>query len=235
MTGSILLGGGGEFQKGFETADKAALQLAGGSHTPLIVMTLLADSVAASQRATVATTWLTKLGAANITSCLVNSKTDANQADLLEKIALAKLIYLAGDDANFILTTLKGSLVWEAILGSWANGTLLATSSAAAMALGEFVYTTTTTTTTAKVELWSGLGLLPNTIVVPQHNLNERTWVQKIQATQPEALVLGIDEHAAVLGNDNEWRGYGRGWVTVYQQAKPAKYVTGQPFKLSNK
>ncbi len=226
MSGQIILAGGAEFQKGYESPDKRALELAGGVDAyTLILPTANVQHPDWASREGV--NWFKKLGATHVEGLALTNRTSANDPAILEKIAAAKLIYLSGGDPSYLLTTLKNSAGWEAALGAWANGAVLGGSSAGAMAVCEFMYNPGTG------QVLQGLGLVPNLIVIPHHNGGAKNWFKTLYAAHPDAIILGIDEHTAAIGHDNDWQALGQGWVTVYRQGKATKYASHQPFKLA--
>lgn len=65
----------------------------------------------------------------------VLTRKDASREDLAALVAGAGLVYLSGGNPGYLAATLRGTLVWEAIVAAWRNGTALAGCSAGACAL----------------------------------------------------------------------------------------------------
>jgi cyanophycinase len=222
-----VLGGGGEFQKGNEQADKYALQQAGGANAAVLIVPTAAgadgDIPLVSRNGV---NWFHSLGAQKVEALPLANRTEAKQPELAAKLAGANLIYMAGGNPVYLLEALKGSACWTAMREALANGAVIGGASAGAMVLMEHLYDPNSG------QVRSGLGLIPNTVFVPHFNSFGRKWVPKIQTAIPQALLIGVDEKVAIIGQGNEWQVFGRGWITVYRQGKPYKYQGGQPFKL---
>jgi cyanophycinase-like exopeptidase len=112
---------------------------------------------------------------------------------------------------------LKAALARGAVVGGVGGG---------AQVLTEYIYEP------VEGQIQPGLALVPNAVFVPHFNGAGRKWVSAIRSALPQALLIGVDEKVAVIGQGNDWLVYGRGWITVYRQGKPFKYQGGQPFKL---
>ncbi len=218
-----MLNGGGEFQKGQEQADLFALQQAGGKEAKILI---LADGEGGIPAAGRGANWFRSLGATNAQALPLVALTGADQPQLIEKLAGANLIYLAGDNPAALLETLQGSPGWEAIRQAFAGGATLAGANAGAMVLMEHFYDPATNA------IRPGLGLFQNTIFVPQFNGPGRKWIAQVQKAYPRVLLIGVDERVAIGGRGNDWQVFGRGWITLYRQGKPYKYQGGQPFKM---
>ena len=65
----------------------------------------------------------------------VSSRADADDAGMAGLVEGAGLVYLSGGDPHHLASTLRGSLVWDAVLAAWHGGAALAGCSAGAMAL----------------------------------------------------------------------------------------------------
>lgn len=227
MPGLIVLAGGAEFQKGMESADNFLIEQAGGPDAPIVILPTAGGADGGEGIAVRnGTSWFRQLGGRNVEAAMVVDRKTANDPALARQIEQAKLIYMAGGSPGFLLQSLQGSLAWEAAIKAWQGGAILGGSSAGAMVLTEQMYDPATGA------MIKALGLVAAAGVMPHHNGFGRRWFDKLNALQPEGIFLGIDEKTAIIGNDNEWRVYGKGWVTVYRAGRPLKFVNGQPFKL---
>ncbi len=227
MPGLIALAGGAEFQKGMEGADKFLLEKAGGPEAAVVILPTAGgadggEGIAARN----GVNWFSHLGGRNVEAVMVIDRATANDPLLAKQLEQANLIYAAGGSPGFLLQSLKGSLAWEAVLAARERGAILAGSSAGAMVLTREMYNP------SKGELERGFGLVETGPVMPHFNGFGRRWLEKIKSLAPEAVLLGIDEKTAMIGSGNDWRVYGKGWVTVFREGKPYKYVSGQPFKI---
>jgi cyanophycinase-like exopeptidase len=97
MSGLILLAGGGEFQKGNEPADRFALEQAGGPVAPVIILPTAGGADGGVPLASRnGTNWFRQIGAGNVEALPVANGQDANNPALAQKLAVARLIYMAG-------------------------------------------------------------------------------------------------------------------------------------------
>jgi len=84
-------------------------------------------------------------------------------------------------------------------------------------------------------ELVAGLGFIPAGCLIPYHSSKGRKWAKRLAELLPTSYIFGIDDKTAAIGYDNNWRVYGRGWVTIYKGGKPRKFSSGQPVALNPK
>ena len=141
---------------------------------------------------------------------------DAGEADSAELAALvegAGLIYLSGGSPVHLAQSLRGSLVWAAILAAWQAGAALAGCSAGAIALTGWVPAMRSPRTAPD----PGLGVLPALRVLP-HFDKMLGWVPDLLTRAllhppDHTAVLGIDEDTALVdlsGSGREWTVFGR-------------------------
>jgi cyanophycinase len=144
---------------------------------------------------------------------LVRNRAEADSPELAALAAGAGLIYLSGGSPTFLAQTLRGTLVWDAILAAWRSGSALAGCSAGAIALTGWV-------PSMRAPLHApdpGLGVLPRLRVLPHFDkmlasvpdLLTRALVQPPAGT----IVLGIDEDTALVdlaGAGHTWQVHGR-------------------------
>jgi cyanophycinase len=156
---------------------------------------------------------------------VVDSAT-AQDGKWLALIQNADLLYLTGGDPVYLLETLHNTAAWEAVLGVWKRGRVLAGSSAGAMVLGGCMW--------APGRGWrEGLGLLPQFAVIPHHSRLAEAWkATDMLASLPQKVtLLGIDEGTALVGPP--WEAVGTGKVVIYGPEKRTIYTQGQPVKLA--
>jgi cyanophycinase len=218
MPGFLMLGGG-EFQKSHEQADQFALQQAGGASARVLI-------IASGPGSPQAVNWFRSLGAPNPAVFSLAAPPASGQPDLLAHLAGANLIYLTGENPGSLLAGLQNSNAGAALKAALARGAVVGGVAGGAQVLMEYIYEP------VEGQIRPGLGLVPNAVFVPHFNGAGRKWVPAIRAALPQALLIGVDEKVAVIGQGNDWQVHGRGWITVYRQGKPFKYQGGQPFKL---
>jgi cyanophycinase len=128
---------------------------------------------------------------------------------------------------GYLFRTLTDSACWRAILSAYEAGAVIAGSSAGAMVLCQYFFEPATR------KLKKGLGLLPNTCVLPHHNMFGKGWVERLTNQLPTMVILGIDERTAMIddgtgGKRRDWNVYGQGTVTRYRNGIPTVYNAGQ-------
>ncbi len=227
MSGLILLAGGGEFQKGNETADRFALEQAGGLDAPVMIIPTAGGAdggVPMASRNGVH--WFRQLGATQVEALPVSNRQEANDPALAQRLTSARLIYMAGGSPGYLLDALQDSLCWKAMQQALASGAIVGGSSAGAMVLMEHLYDP------SSGQVRAGLGLVKGALFIPHYNGFGRKWVERLQAARPDAILIGVDEKVAIIGNADNWQVYGRGWVTIYREGHPVKYQGGQGFRL---
>jgi cyanophycinase len=181
----------------------------------------------------------------------VRTRQDADDPDMAAKVAGVGLVYLSGGDPHHLAATLRGTLVWSAIVEAWHAGAALAGCSAGAMALtagapaGVGTAQRHVSTDGAAADgnaggdgQANGLGLVPGIAVVPHFDMIERYRpgaVERFRAWQPEdSVLLGIEEETALLGDGASWRVEGRGAVWVLEAAGQRPVRSGEELALSS-
>ncbi len=140
----------------------------------------------------------------------VAKRADADDPALSAQIEGAGLVYLSGGHPAYLADTLRGTLVWEAIVAEWKGGAALAGCSAGAMAMASWVPSLRNPDMGAS----AGLDLLPQLRVIPHFDrfaaripdLFERFMRPGEQAV----TVIGVDEETALVGGPDNWTVQGR-------------------------
>ncbi len=100
---------------------------------------------------------------------MVLSRPDAEDEGVAAVLRQARFVYLAGNSPMHVRSVLKGSRVWDALVDAWRGGSVVAGSSAAAMAL------TDPMVDARGGGLTIGLGLVTGMAVVPHFGDTART------------------------------------------------------------
>ncbi len=230
MAGYLLLEGGAEFGGKMAEADRRAIELAGGSSAVISIIPTAAAPDNNQQRAgNNGVRWFRGLGARQVASLPLIDKASANDPSLAESIAQSCLIYMLGGFTGYLGETLKDSLCWQAMRTAYEAGAVIAGSSAGAMVMCQFYFDP------ARREVVEGLGLVPNTCVLPHHNSFGKGWAAQMSKLLPKAVLLGIDERTGMLDDGPgdrgaSWRVYGQGAVTLYRKGQPTVYRAGESF-----
>ena len=168
----------------------------------------------------------------------VRTREDADNPALAELIDGAALIYLSGGNPVFLVNTIVGSRVGNALIQQWQQGSSLAGCSAGAMAMGNHVVDLRHIRSAGA----PGLGLA-HVRVLPHFD----RWGSRLPNmflkpfVRPDVMLLGIDEDTAVVYRENKWLVHGRqsAWDvlgTSRQEYPPGSVVPlNKPFGLAEK
>ena len=140
----------------------------------------------------------------------VNDRRDANDSSIAAQVEGAGLVYLSGGHPAFLVETLRGTLVWEAIERAWRAGSALAGCSAGAMAFSAWV----PSLRHPREGGTEGLGLLPHLRAIPHFDAFAARIPDMVTRfllpKDPSIAVLGIDEETAIVGGPSTWTVKGR-------------------------
>ncbi len=230
MQGYLLLEGGAEFGGQMSEPDRRAIELAGGPDSPISIIPTAAAPDNNHQRAgRNGVNWFESLGATHVESLPLIDKASASDPAIVNAISQSRLIYMLGGFTGYLGETLKNSASWQAMLQAYLNGAVIAGSSAGAMVMCQHYFDP------SKRQVVEGLGLLPNTCVLPHHDTFGKNWAQQLATLLPNVVLLGIDERTGMLddGEDGRkigWHVYGQGAVTLYRIGQPRVYNAGESF-----
>jgi cyanophycinase len=135
----------------------------------------------------------------------------APSPSLLDSLRQASLIYISGGDQQRFMDAIQGTGVGDAMHAAYANGALIAGTSAGAAIMSKKMitgnelkhpeyYSTFRHLETDNLELSEGLGLLQGAII-DQHFVRRSRYNRLINAVlvYPELMGIGIDESTAIL------------------------------------
>jgi cyanophycinase len=231
MRGYLLLEGGAEFGGQMSEPDRRAIELSGGPESLISIIPTAAAPDNNHQRAgRNGVNWFKSLGATHVESLPLIDKVSANDPSIVNAISKSRLIYMLGGFTGYLGETLKNSASWQAMLQAYSNGAVIAGSSAGAMVMCQHYFDP------GKRQVVEGLGLLPNTCVLPHHDTFGKNWAQQLATLLPNVVLLGIDERTGMLddGEDGRkigWYVYGQGAVTLYRKGQPTVYNAGESFE----
>ncbi len=229
MPGHILLAGGAEFGGRMAEPDLRAIELAGGFDAPIsIIPTAAAPDHNHERAGRNGVRWFERLGAHNVAALPLIDRASADSPAVVAALRESRLIYLLGGFPHYLGQTLLGSAGWQAIMAAQQAGALVAGSSAGAMVLCQHYYNPESS------QVIAGLEMLPNACVLPHHNSFGKGWAARLAALLPDSVLLGIDEHTAMLddGAGGAWRVYGQGAVTLYRHGQATVHAAGAEFAL---
>jgi cyanophycinase len=225
--GYLLLEGGSEFGGRMQQPDLKAIELAGGFDAPVrIIPTAAAPDNNDRRAGDNGIRWFERLGARDVASLPLVDKASANEESIVKALREAKLIYMLGGFTGYLGETLKGSAAWQAVLEAYAQGAVVAGSSAGAMVMCEFYYDHT------QGQVVDGLNLVPHSIVLPHHNAFGKSWASRLLEIS-QATLIGIDEETGMSDDGaGRWTVHGGGNFTLYRNRQVEIYPTGKSFSV---
>jgi cyanophycinase len=161
---------------------------------------------------------------ANVESLPVIDGKSANDPLLAGRIRQANFVYLSGGRPNYLLSTLRGSLAWQAIQQVLAAGGILAGCSAGAMILGERI---------PAFPAWQrAFNLLPEAVIVPHFDEMPESFSKTMKLfVSRDKVLVGIEGSTALLRQGQELQVLGRGGVTIWNRRERVRYTQGQPVR----
>jgi cyanophycinase-like exopeptidase len=165
---------------------------------------------------------------------LVLERDDAEDPELAARVAGAGLVYLSGGNPGYLAHTLAGTAVWRAIIGAWRAGAALAGCSAGACALSRIA------DDFRRPGRYSGAGLavVPQLVVIPHFDRFE-DWRpgladQMLARTPPDAVLVGIDEETALVGDGDSFTVRGRKSVwRIERDGTRSQFMADEQAKLA--
>lgn len=194
------------------------VQYAGGNDARIVVI-----PTASSFGTEVGTQYCTifqELGAARVDCIHVQTRQQANDAQLLKPLADATGIFMSGGDQTKLVSLIGGTPLASQILASHRAGAVVAGTSAGASAMSRHMIAfgrSGSSPSQRMVQLAPGLGLLDR-VIIDQH-FRQRDRVGRLMtavAYNPLYIGVGIDEDTAfVIGADGNCEVIGSGSVTI--------------------
>jgi cyanophycinase len=213
MSGPLALVGGGEFSEGC-TFDAELLAAVGVTEVTLLATGWAYENPQKSVDA--ARSWFSNIGV-TVREVPVYTRTDALDADNAAAVANAKFIYLTGVSPMHIRSVLKGTPVYEALLGAWSGGAALVGSGAGADVLCDPMVDTRGGAFTV------GLGLLPGLAVIARSDEWSPDKVRRtIDLASSGVVLLELPARTAIIDDvgNGGWRVAGAGSVIVHRDGK---------------
>lgn len=223
MEGLLALVGGDEFKPGNEQQDELLVEAAGAG--PAYVLPTAAARSRPDLAVETAQGWFARLGL-HVEGLMVLKRGDANSRELADQAAAGRFFYLAGGDPGHLARTLKQTRVWAAIRQAWADGAVLAGSSAGAMALCQWTLIRRQWPHSTDRRDEEALNVVPGTAVLPHYDTFGHRWVDSATRSLPSAVLLGIDERSAALW-DGGWQAVGPGQVTIWRDGAAREFAHG--------
>lgn len=226
--GPLLLAGSGEFRPPMVGVDAELLRHTAGSPPKVAILPTAAGQENVSSWIRDGVAHFAALGC-EAYGVRALDRAGVDDPQHIAAIEAADLIYLSGGSPGYLVETLRGSAVWDAIMRVWRRGGALAGSSAGAMALGAWTLVRRAGQVGRMPAHWdAGLNLLPEIGVIPHYDRfgPERTTARVAEAPSG-MVVLGIDEDTVILCAGGSVRVLGRGTVTVWRDGVSTRLEAG--------
>jgi cyanophycinase-like exopeptidase len=163
---------------------------------------------------------------------VARTREEADDPELAALVEGAGLVYLSGGSPSYLASTLRGTLLWEAVRAAWESGAALAGCSAGAMALTSWAPYVRDMDRAPE----AGLGVVPEWKVLPHFDMlttYDPTLLPRVVGglAEDETLV-GIDEETALVRFEDGWQVRGRQGVHVFRAGERTSYDEGESVPL---
>ena len=165
-----------------------------------------------------------KLGA-NPKSVGILTRKDANNLELTSQIQSSDIIYLTGGDPNHLVNVIKQSVFLQTLLDKMKDSTIVAGSSAGAMAMGPVMHCGKFT---------EALGIENSIISIPHHENKSPEIIHRetLKYIETGVTVIGLDSGTGIISDGATYNIYGDGQVVIYEIKGWQTYQTGEVLNL---
>lgn len=185
-----------------------------------------------------------RLGASQVHLLPVSERKEATDEDSIELIRRSGIVFFTGGDQLRLTNVLGGSPMLKAVREHYANGGVIAGTSAGAVAQSTtMIYNGGAADALHKgaVKMSSGLGFVEG-LIIDSHFLERGrfTRLMEVGATNPEHLGVGLGEDAAVIVHRNRvLEALGSGHVIIVDtrdlaSSNVADLAMGEPVAIEN-
>jgi cyanophycinase len=231
----VALVGAGEFLPGMAAIDRDLLAAAGRARPRVVILPTASapDGDLIFRRwADMGVEHFASLGA-EVEPVLVRSIEDGHDAAALQAIGEADLVYLSGGKPAHLASVLAGSPLGAALRRANERGAIIAGCSAGAMALAARQPEFRRRRLPWPLRWGRGLGLVEGVAVLPHYDAWPEAVVALMALQAPRGVVvLGIDEHTALVGRDGSWQVQGSARVTVWRGRHRERFRRGEVFRV---
>jgi cyanophycinase len=228
--------GSAEFESWVAPVDREALSRAGGGDGSVVIVPTAMASDGDRAFDDEGRQGVEHFASLSVAATVVPLRTreDASRPEITEALASASMVFLAGGHPEYLTAVLAGTPAWDAVVAAWERGTVVAGCSAGAWILGELVPDSTATDPAS--HRWEpGLRLVPGAVFAPHWNRLDEL-LPGLQASTlaaaPAHVLVGIDEHTAILGDGHRWAVSGQGSVLVRSGGVTRTFTRGEAFDL---
>lgn len=196
--GHLILVGGGDKPL---AAMQKFVELAGGKTAPIVVVPTASEAEDTADY--YKKLFLDEHGVSDVVVLPIRTREDADRPELVAATRRARGVFFSGGDQTRILKALAGSAVLGAMREVFARGGVIGGTSAGTACQSEKMITgegNFKVIEAGSVELWEGLGFLPDHVVVDQHFIARQRQNRLISVilAHPEHLGVGVDEDTAI-------------------------------------
>ena len=223
-TGTLALVGSGEFLPSIDSLDRFLLErLSGPARVAVLPTASAPDGPGVPERwAKMGVEHFTGLGA-SVEPIMLLTRADAESEALAAQIAAANFVYLSGGKPQYLVTTLRDTPCWRAIVGVFAAGGVVAGCSAGAMAMADRMVDFP--------RLWHtlpALGLAPGMAVIPHFDELPGMFTNLGRLASRQTSVVGVPGSSGLVGFDQNWTAQGRSSITVFTSQGKKVYAPGE-------
>lgn len=174
-----------------------------------------------------------RLLGAEVHALPIIDRASADDAQYVDRIENADLIYFSGGKPDYLYQTMQGSKAWAAAEKAWGRGAIYAGCSAGAMILGVHM----PDIRSAGFRRLSAFGIVPANIILP-HFDQMRVWSPMMipllrRRLKAGEFAIGIDEDTALIGNPGaDWHVQGRLKVHIISKKEVKSYAAGEVISL---
>jgi cyanophycinase len=151
------------------------------------------------------------------------TRRDASDPAIVAQLSQSSFVYFSGGKPRYLMETLQESPAWQAILGIFRQGGVVAGCSAGAMVLGGAFFDFP--------QIWRtrpALGLVPGIVVIPHFDELPKAMASTIGGSRRKEVVIGIDGGTALIVSDGFRIVQGKGGVTVFNGPRRVRYQAGE-------
>jgi cyanophycinase len=229
--GQLALVGGDEFRPGNEPHDERLVQAANrlDPAAPAFIVASAAAREGPDQAVAAARAWFAGLGL-DVEELPLRTRRQARDRAIVKRAREGRFVYLTGGDPGLVVEILGDTPAWKAIVEAWRNGTVLAGSSAGALAFGAWTLARRAEPGNVLRHVRPALGIVAGVVVLPHFATMGPQWVPAIGPAiiASGGILLGLDERTAALWSDGEWRAFGAGSVVVVDAHGERRFSSGE-------
>ena len=225
--GIIALVGGDEFRGNCIEMDRHILSLASRNKPHVVILPTAAAYENPRLAAGNGVRYFNALGA-QTTAAMILDHNDTNNQEKISALEQSDILYITGGDPWHLLSALKESPAWNAIVKCYQKGGIVVGSSAGAMVLSEKMRNQDASGWIHALNLASGIAVLPH------HDSLQPDNIRPLRDSLKSGITLiGISAATACIHLEHQtWHVAGNGLVTLYKKHSSEVFGNNQRFKM---